>query len=251
MIKLSDRLQLMADLVDDGQTVADIGTDHGFLPIYLWESGKSNKVILADISKGSLQKAMDNVDMREYSEEVLINNVLFRHGDGIKILEDGEVDAITIAGMGGVLMTEILGENLKKTKSFKKFILQPRNGQGKLRWWLLNNGFSIEKELLVREGKFICEILCVKPSTEVIENIPLPEESGKDFFELNLMKYEFPESILMGNGALAVEFAENKLQTERFILERLEGSSNTEEEKMYLQKERVLYLEELLKKYKA
>ena len=66
MVKLSDRLQLMADLVDDGQTVADIGTDHGFLPIYLWESGKSKKVILADISKGSLQKAMDNVAMREY-----------------------------------------------------------------------------------------------------------------------------------------------------------------------------------------
>ena len=73
---------------------------------------------------------------------------MFRHGDGIKILEDGEVDAVTIAGMGGVLMTEILGANLKKTKSFKKFVLQPRNGQGKLRWWLLNNGFSIEKELL-------------------------------------------------------------------------------------------------------
>lgn len=247
MVKLSDRLQLMADLVDDGQTVADIGTDHGFLPIYLWESGKSKKVILADISKGSLQKAMDNVAMRKYSEEILENNVLFRHGDGIKILEDGEVDAVTIAGMGGVLMTEILGANLKKTKSFKKFVLQPRNGQGKLRWWLLNNGFSIEKELLVREGKFICEILSVVASNDEVKNLPLPEDDE----ELNQMKYEFPESILMSNGDLATEFASNKLQTEKFILDRLEGSNNTEIEKIIQQRERVLYLEELLKKYNA
>ncbi|MEL7656216.1 MAG: tRNA (adenine(22)-N(1))-methyltransferase TrmK, partial [Bacillota bacterium] len=62
MIKLSDRLQKIADFIDQGESVADIGTDHGFLPISLWETGKSPHVILSDINAGPLDKARDNIN---------------------------------------------------------------------------------------------------------------------------------------------------------------------------------------------
>ena len=148
MVKLSDRLQVLADQIGNKETMADIGTDHGFLPVYLWERGISPKVIFTDVSAGSLEKSRVNAKML-YPEEPFD----FRLGNGLEVLSAGEVDDVVIAGMGGILMTRILGKDLEKTKSFSKLILQPRSGQGVLRHWLLQNGFVIEKESLVREGK--------------------------------------------------------------------------------------------------
>lgn len=250
MVKLSDRLQMIADLIEEGQTVADVGTDHGFLPIFLWESKKSPKVILADISKGSLQKAIDNVHMQNYNEETIKESFDFRLGNGIQILENGEVDAIVIAGMGGILMTEILGENLEKTKSMKKIILQPRNGQGKLRWWLINNGFILKEEKIVREGKFICEIICAEASNRDTNVIKLPiEEENAMKKQSEDIKYELPESILMNNGTLAIEFTERKLKAELDIFENMRKATCIDEEKINQIKFRISYLQTLLNKY--
>ena len=80
--------------------MADIGTDHGFLPVYLWEAGISPHVIMADISRGSLDKARDNCEMLHPGQDFDL-----RLGSGIEVLADGEVDAVAIAGMGGILMT--------------------------------------------------------------------------------------------------------------------------------------------------
>ena len=147
MIKITPRLKIMADEIEKGETMADIGTDHGFLPIYLWEAGICHKVIMADISRGSLSKAEENC--RRLHPDVDFD---LRLGSGFEVLESGEFDAVAIAGMGGVLMTEILGADIQKTNSFRKLVLQPRNRVGHLRWWLYNNGFSIVNEKLVREG---------------------------------------------------------------------------------------------------
>lgn len=250
MIKLSDRLQMIADLIENGQTVADVGTDHGFLPIFLWESKISPKVILADISKGSLQKAIDNVYMQNYDEDIIKTYFDFRLGDGIQILENREVDAVVIAGMGGVLMTEILGQDLTKTKSMKKFILQPRNGQGKLRWWLLNNGFDITSEKLVREGKFICEIVSAEVTDDKSKLVPLPmDEENPLKRESEDIKYELPESILISNGSLAIEFAEKKLNIELNILQKMKKATLINDEKIHQIEGRILYLENLLSKH--
>ncbi|MFV0518333.1 MAG: tRNA (adenine(22)-N(1))-methyltransferase [Aminipila sp.] len=248
MIKLSDRLQLIADLIEVGQTVADIGTDHGFLPIFLRESNKSPKVILADISKGSLQKAIDNVNLRGYNS--VESGFEFRLGNGIQVLDDGEVNAVVIAGMGGVLMTEILGFNLKKSLSFDQIILQPRNGQGKLRWCLQNNGFNIKNEKLIREGKFICEIIVIEPLKTPANHKNSGECAKIDMEnEAENIEYEFPESILISNGALGVEFARKKLVIENGILSNLRKALSNMDEKIVKQEQRVKYLEKLIKKY--
>lgn len=135
--------------------MADIGTDHGFLPIYLIENDISPSVIMTDVSRPSLMKGSDNLDMLGADRK----RADFRVGDGISVLERGETDAVVIAGMGGMLIRDIMSIDMEHTCSFRKYILQPRTRQGHLRKWLLENGFTIIHEDLVEEGRFIPEII--------------------------------------------------------------------------------------------
>ncbi|MEG0829201.1 MAG: class I SAM-dependent methyltransferase [Anaerovoracaceae bacterium] len=234
MIKLSDRLKLIADQIEKNQTMADIGTDHGFLPIYLWEREICPKVILTDISKGSLEKARINC-MEQYPDM----NFDLRLGDGIKNIKTGEVDVLVIAGMGGTLMTEILGFDMEKTRSFKKIILQPRNSQGSLRHWLITNGLPITKESLVREGKYICEIITAIPHGQGISH----EIEGCNEAD---MEYETPTWIL-STGDLAHEFIENKLRIEENIQKNLLKGKRPNDEKTKFTEKRIQYLKTLLR----
>lgn len=231
MVKLTPRLQIIANEIKAGETMADIGTDHGFLPIYLWETGICPHVIMADISRGSLDKARDNCQMLHPEQEFDL-----RLGSGIEVLGNGEVDAVAIAGMGGILMTEILGVDLAKAHSFRRLILQPRNHVGKLRYWLLNNGFKIVNEQLVREGKFICEILTVEP-IEVAVSMNQDEDD---------IEYEFPHSLIRFRNDLTEEYLQRKLALEMRILESMSMGSQTTDAQMKRQKYRIEYLQYLL-----
>ncbi len=162
-MKLSERLQKIADEIGKGEAMADIGTDHGFLPIYLFQEGISPRVVLTDVSPGSLAKAREDLDRfgpgcRE--------GISLRLGSGLSVLEPGEVETVVMAGMGGMLMTRLLGEDLAKTRTYRKFILQPRRHLGRLRCWLWDQGFTIEREQLARESHFIWPILTVLPEAE-------------------------------------------------------------------------------------
>lgn len=235
MIKLTERLKCLADQIEQNETMADIGTDHGFLPIYLWENEISPKVIMADISAGSLEKARCNC-------EELYPDVDFdlRLGNGIQILENGEVDAVVIAGMGGKLMAQILEEDMEKTRSIRKLIMQPRNGQGKLRYWLIKNGFSIVKESLVREGKYICEIITAVP--EMVDNNISYEIDGCD---KNSMEYETPPWIVTA-GELAEPFIQNKIKIEEYALNGILKAESVDEDREAVTRARIEYLKSLL-----
>ena len=206
MIKLTPRLKTIADEIEKGETMADIGTDHGFLPLYLWEMGVCPHVIMADISKGSLSKAEENC--RSLHPDTAFDP---RLGSGIEVLDTGEVEAVVIAGMGGILMTGILGADIEKSWSFKKLVLQPRNRIGQLRWWLYNNGFCISNEKLVREGKYICEVLTVVP-----REIAVTGDLGPDDIE-----YEFPHKLIDFKNELTEEYLNKKLDLEKLILKSM------------------------------
>ena len=213
-MKLSDRLQLIADEIIAGETMADIGTDHGFLPLYLMESGKCPHVIMADISKGSLAKADENCKLAGLGKTYDL-----RLGDGIDVLEDGEVDVVAIAGMGGLLIRDILDWNIKKSRSFKRYIFQPRNKIGALRYWLYLNGFDIEKESLVREGKYICEVITVRTGNEVKRQADYTAD------------FDYPDSLLEWKGPLTEEYLLTKLALEDSIYQNiLKNSRNPETE---------------------
>lgn len=231
MIKLSDRLQLIADKVEIGETMADIGTDHGFLPLYLIAQGISPKAIMCDISGPSLNKA------REAAVEYGISKgALFREGDGLAVIEDGEVDTIVIAGMGGVLMTEIIGKDLKKSRSFKKFILQPRNNAGYLRKWLYDNGFEVSENLLVREGKFICEVIVVRCGKS-----PQIEDYGPE-----APQWDLPPALTSREEGLVREFVDYKIFQENKKLKGLQKSKTIDEDEIAKAKSRMEYFRRYL-----
>lgn len=234
MINISDRLKAIALEIFTGETMADIGTDHGFLPVYLWERRICPHVVMADISKGSLAKARETCSLYHPGE-----NFDIRLGSGLEVLENGEVDDIVIAGMGGLLMVEIFQKDMIKTKSFKKYILQPRSAVGPLRHWLFHNGFTVEEETLVREGKFICEILTAIPKREKVVDFEIMNEPADS------IKWEVPSWLMNkedGND-LIEDYLTRKLSREEKILKEMKKGKNTDTESVI---KKIEYLKSLL-----
>jgi tRNA (adenine22-N1)-methyltransferase len=234
-MKLSDRLQVMADLINPGETVADIGTDHGFLPIYLTEQGISPHVILTDISQGSLAKARGNCLSHDPERAWDL-----RIGDGLAVLSPGEVDMVVIAGMGGLLIADMIEQDLALSRSFSGFILQPRNNIGRLRYRLQAAGLHIERECLVQERKRICEILLVRPDKALSTgNFTAYEESPE--------QYEFPGSLVAQAGPLTREYLERALQKQLRNLSLMASARNEQEEVAEKTRKTIARLEELIK----
>ena len=212
MIGLKGRLQIIAERLKDNKTMADIGTDHGFLPVYMVQQGLCERAVAADISAPSLEKAAQLCRQED------IENVDVRCGDGISVLRSGEVEGIAIAGMGGILITEILGKDPEHTASFKRFVLQPRSAAGELRRWLLLNGFVITAEDLVYEGKFIPQIITAVPrkwlgqsDDDVTAGHEIPDRE---------ICYEVPPWILKAQGPVADHLG-RLIRREEHILEGL------------------------------
>ena len=239
MKKITERLSCIASLIGIGKTVADVGTDHGFLPIYLHTECESPYVVLSDISRASLQKAIDNVSS-VFQEDEIKRYFDFRLGSGLDILKHGEVDAVVFAGMGGELMVKLMQDDIKKTESFAKFVFQPRTGQGFLRYWLLSNGFEIESEKLVTEGKFICEVLSANYTGKI--------ESDLKPFVKNDVTYEITQKMLAENGELGIKFLNSKIKKENFIKNGLDKTEMEVSEKKAQNIENLKYLNELLNK---
>ena len=160
-MKLSERLQLIADQIELGETMADIGTDHGFLPIYLKRSGICPKVILTDVSQGSLDKAREDCAKFAPGEEFD-----FRCGSGLSVLTPGEVDSVVIAGMGGILMSRILENAKDRLGGIREIIGEPQSDLDLYRKKLNELGFVIADEAFLKEdGKYYTVIRAVPGET--------------------------------------------------------------------------------------
>lgn len=147
---LSKRLQTVADMIKGQGAVADIGTDHAYIPIYLILSGKTEHAIAMDVRQGPLLRARENI--KAYQLEGKIET---RLSDGLEKLSDDEADTIVIAGMGGDLMTRILCDGSHALLSKKELILQPQSEIYKVRRQLHAMGYRIvEEKMLIDEGKF-------------------------------------------------------------------------------------------------
>lgn len=160
--KLSSRLALAADFVTENAAVADIGTDHGSLPVFLVSSGKCPKAIASDLRKGPLASAKSNIKTAGLS-----NVIETRLSDGLKSIKKDEFDEAVMAGMGGILICEIL-ENCPYRES-KAFILQPMSDPDILRRWLYKNGFEITRERAVCEGKRVYVVMRAEYSGKIRE----------------------------------------------------------------------------------
>ena len=159
--KLSARLAAMAGFVDMGESLADIGADHGYLPIYLVRKGTSPFAILTDVQPGPLEKTRDSAARAGIEKQD--PRIEFRLGDGLSALQDSEVDVVVIAGMGGETIKSILENSPGKAQSFRKYILQPRTKSQALKAWLADAGWVIQNETSAEERGRVCDIIIVVP----------------------------------------------------------------------------------------
>ena len=150
MVKISNRLTTAAALVTQGYTLADVGTDHGYIPIYLLQQKKIPSAIAMDINEGPLERAKEHIAL--YGLQAYIQT---RLSDGVAALKPGEVEAVLIAGMGGGLVMHILKDGEKVCQSATELILQPQSELEHVREFLREKGYTILAEDMVYEdGKF-------------------------------------------------------------------------------------------------
>lgn len=149
-MQLSKRLQAVANLVTPGKRLADIGTDHGYVPIWLYEQGRIPFALAMDLREGPLQRATEHIRMHGLDEKIKT-----RLSDGLEKLLPGETDSIVIAGMGGMLVVKILTQGQAVLDSIQELILQPQSDLDAVREYLHRTGFVIvQEEMVFEEGKY-------------------------------------------------------------------------------------------------
>ncbi len=157
-VVLSARMQAAADMVTWGNRVADVGCDHGYVSIYLVQSGRAGSALAMDIHEEPLRRAREHVE-----EAGLLPYIELRRSDGLLAFEKGEADTLICAGMGGRLMQKILERETDKTFSFQELILQPQSEIPDFRRFIVKMGYSIiDEDMILEEGKFYPVMKAVK-----------------------------------------------------------------------------------------
>ena len=150
MVKLSERMLHLADMVRQGAVLADVGTDHGYIPIYLVESGRICRAFAMDIKEGPLGRAKEHI--RAFG---LDDYITVRRSDGVAALSPGEADTILIAGMGGDVMRHILEDGEAVVASSRELILQPQSKIREVREYLFKKGYEdAGEDMVYEEGKY-------------------------------------------------------------------------------------------------
>lgn len=215
-VALSERLRTVAHMVTAGNTVCDVGCDHGFVPIYLVQQGISPKVIAMDLREGPLCAAREHVTA--YGMEGQIET---RLSDGLHNYKTGETQTLICAGMGGGLMMRILSESPEKTDSFRELILQPQSEVEKFRRFLRESGYRIlDEEMLEEDGKFY----------QVIRASSVGEErEGPEMEELCKLKDRYGPVLLYKKTPVFLAFMEREAALYEEILENLREQGLTDE----------------------
>lgn len=156
---LSLRLQTVADFVQPGARLADIGSDHAYLPVHLAKQGLLTKAVAGEVVRGPYENAVS-----EIKKEGLENVIMARLANGLAAIKsDDQIDTITIAGMGGTLITQILDAGVDRLRHEERLILQPNVGEDNVRQWLQNHDYGIIAERILAEDGHIYEIIVSDP----------------------------------------------------------------------------------------
>jgi len=158
-VQLSDRLSAVAEYVLQGHPMADIGTDHALLPVYLIQKGIVPQAVAGDIHRGPAQAAERQVQAAGLSSRVSV-----RIGDGLAVLSPGEAATVTIAGMGGGTMAEILNSAGDALIGVRRLVLQPNIGERIVREWLAAHHWKLIDERLIEEDGLLYEVMAADRS---------------------------------------------------------------------------------------
>lgn len=160
-MNIGKRLEAIGKLIPPGVSIADIGTDHAYLPTWLAERNLITKAVAGDIAAGPCLAARTTVAMYGLAHKIEV-----RMGSGLSIIKSGEVDVIIIAGMGAGTMIDILEADMEIAKMACRLILQPMAGAPTLRRWAHANGWFLSEEVLVEEGRHLYEIIVLELGAE-------------------------------------------------------------------------------------
>lgn len=201
---LSARLACVASLVPAGARVADIGSDHAYLPAALVLDGKIDFAIAGEVVKGPYENAV-----HEIKDHQLEGKVIPRLADGLAAIEPADkVDTITIAGMGGSLIASILEKGKDKLTEIKRLVLQPNVGESQLREWLMNNHYQIMNEKIIEEDNHIYEIIVAEPSV-----VP---------FRYSKYELDFGPFLLENKGPIFKKKWQEYLQREAHVIDQMQ-----------------------------
>jgi len=157
--KLSKRLETVASYIPIGSKVADIGSDHAYLPCYLVHQGIAVKAVAGEVAKGPFESAF-----QEVRKEGLKESVIVRFADGLDAIEEhDDIDVITIAGMGGPLIASILEKGKDKLRHVTRLILQPNVHAKAIRDWAMAHDWKLIDEAILKEDEKIYEVLVLEP----------------------------------------------------------------------------------------
>src|SRR6056297_2980082 len=208
IINISDRLKKIISLIPKCDVFADIGTDHGYLAIRSVQEKIARKAIASDIAKMPLEQAKHQIN--KYN---LIEDIDIRLGSGLEPIEVNEVDGIVVAGMGGKNIYNILESKKEVSTRLEFLILQPQNNSEAVRFWLIENGYKIVQELLVKENNIIYQIIKAVP--------------GKSANYSNIeMQYGIKKTI--DNKSLLKEYLDQEINKCRNILIEMNKSENSD-----------------------
>lgn len=212
-MELTKRMQAVANMVSAGYKMADIGTDHAYVPIFLMENGRIPFAVAMDINEGPLMRAKEHV-----LESGLSDKIELRLSDGFAELSPGEADSAVIAGMGGTLIIKILKKGWNVAVNLKECILQPQSEIAKVRAFLIQEGFLfIEEDMVFDEGKFYPMMKVQPPGTKIHNTkTEVREEDIWTETEIQYGKY-----LLQGKNPVLKQFLEREKELKTGILESL------------------------------
>ncbi len=197
MIKLTNRLEECVKYTRGYNRLADIGTDHALLVSYAVLNGYVNDGIASDVSKGPLKYAQKTIDRYELNSKVTV-----KLANGL-IEVDDKADVCVIAGMGGLLITDILENGKAYVNNVKRFIVQPNIASNSVRKWICNNEYQIVDEHILEESDKIYEIIvfekgrCILNESEIYFGPYLLKEKNEIFLKKYTMRKERIENLLL------------------------------------------------------
>ncbi|OAN16101.1 tRNA (adenine(22)-N(1))-methyltransferase [Exiguobacterium undae] len=226
---LDQRLKKVVSYIPQGAVLADIGSDHAFVPCYCLQQNLVEKAIAGEVNVGPMEAAQAQVALVQLEDKIDV-----RLGSGLTVLTPGEATAITIAGMGGTLISTILEEGKANLSGEERLILQPNVDAVDVRKWLLANGYALLSEAIVKENEKIYEILVAQKGEESVYADDSEQREWELYFGPQLMREKAPAF---------VEKWQTEQQKRKYILEQMRQGTESDQ----LQ-EKIVKIEQLIQK---